>query len=1300
MVFFRKNKRQFGMYSHRRLFAALFLFLVFGVSEIVSLLLNANAQLVPVASVEITSEHTSFEDSEPGAWKVTKSAEWTALGKARITFEVESVAKYDNSKKLDVVMVIDNSGSMNGDKMTQVQIDSRDLVNTLLADADNNVALVTFESDATICSGFTNDKNLMLHLIDNIRAGGGTNYYAGLLKAEEVLDGYVWQDDRELVLLFLTDGDPNMQTPNEVAEYQTIKAAYPFITINGIQYEMGDTILQPIINISDNQFIASMASLNNVLFEATVIPYVYEDFTITDFINDNYWTIAGLNALEASLGDVGLEYDGATPKITWDMDGIFRSGRTATLTIDVDLKQEYINVEGLLLPTNKGEGVETEMEDTPDENEDTSDTPILKDHYDVIYDANGPVECDVVGIVPETATHSVFSAVEISDNKLTCSGYEFKGWQITTVGVSRINEDYFVMPGKDVRLRAIWSKLSISKSMDGTVNTRAEAELMYGSGLNMKLKKLSGQTNITSSNTDNSTITAIIKADEIPAYIDTTNSDYLISDSDSKVPIYAWFDEGIIYYYSDAEDIYLNYNSGYAFARLKYLTDISGLAYLNASRVEYASNLFAKDTRLEDISALSQWRTPILVGVSNMFESASSITNIDALADWDMSHVTSFRDMFSRATHLQNINGAANWDTSKVTNMEYMFIYASALNDISGAANWDTSKVTNMKDLFWETKIENLDALANWDTSEVTTMEGAFMYDRSLTDISGIANWNTSKVTSMEDMFGGVQITDVDALATKTIDGVVRWDVSNVTDMEDMFSSVKLVNIDALSTWDTGSVKYMGGMFPGALFANVNALSTWDTSEVVDMNSMFYNAPNLADISGLANWDTSKVTDMSDMFGGALLENLDALATKTVDDVVRWDVSSLTNMERMFYGNKNLTDISGLSGWDTSKIENMRYMLYGTKITNLNAMTDWNTGSLTNINGAFYKVSTLTNIDGLSNWNTVNLENIGDLFYECTGITSISALAGWNTSSLIDMSGTFYRTKIQDINALTDWDMSHVTTMRRAFDSASRLADISGAANWDTSNVTTMESLFDNTAVTSTASLSNWVTSNVTNMSELFASSKIQSLDGLATKTIDGVVRWDTSNVTNMKRIFYNNPDLESISGISTWNTGNVTDMSGFIYNTRIDDITALANWDTGNVTDMSDMFSYTLVSDLTAIANWNTSKVTKMSNMFSNLKATNLDALATKTVDGVVRWDTSSVTSMYRMFYNTNSIEDISGISNWDTGNVTNMQEMFYRNTSITNLAPIENWNISNVTNMSNMFEAVPAMTPTWYVP
>ena len=108
MAIFRKNKREFAHHSKRNYFVALFLFLVFGVSGIIALLLKANAQLVPVESVDIYSQHSNYQNREPGSWNVTKTAEWTDLGKARITFELHSVPKVNYSKKLDCVRDLDN----------------------------------------------------------------------------------------------------------------------------------------------------------------------------------------------------------------------------------------------------------------------------------------------------------------------------------------------------------------------------------------------------------------------------------------------------------------------------------------------------------------------------------------------------------------------------------------------------------------------------------------------------------------------------------------------------------------------------------------------------------------------------------------------------------------------------------------------------------------------------------------------------------------------------------------------------------------------------------------------------------------------------------------------------------------------------------------------------------------------------------------------------------------------------------------------------------------------------------------
>ena len=106
-MFFHKNKRKSAFCTKRTVFCALFLFFVFSVSSIVSLLLNANAQLVPVKSVEIFSEHSNFENNEPGSWKVTKSAEWTDIGKARITFEVDSRAINGENKGYDSFIITD-----------------------------------------------------------------------------------------------------------------------------------------------------------------------------------------------------------------------------------------------------------------------------------------------------------------------------------------------------------------------------------------------------------------------------------------------------------------------------------------------------------------------------------------------------------------------------------------------------------------------------------------------------------------------------------------------------------------------------------------------------------------------------------------------------------------------------------------------------------------------------------------------------------------------------------------------------------------------------------------------------------------------------------------------------------------------------------------------------------------------------------------------------------------------------------------------------------------------------------------
>ena len=71
-----------------------------------------------VKSVEIESN----DYGSPGSWHIDKSAKWIGEGKAEITFELTSKIKESNNRNKDVILVIDRSGSMSGEKIDKVTV--------------------------------------------------------------------------------------------------------------------------------------------------------------------------------------------------------------------------------------------------------------------------------------------------------------------------------------------------------------------------------------------------------------------------------------------------------------------------------------------------------------------------------------------------------------------------------------------------------------------------------------------------------------------------------------------------------------------------------------------------------------------------------------------------------------------------------------------------------------------------------------------------------------------------------------------------------------------------------------------------------------------------------------------------------------------------------------------------------------------------------------------------------------------------------------------------------------------------
>ena len=92
-------------------------------------------------------------------------------------------------------------------------------------------------------------------------------------------------------------------------------------------------------------------------------------------------------------------------------------------------------------------------------------------------------------------------------------------------------------------------------------------------------------------------------------------------------------------------------------------------------------------------------------------------------------------------------------------------------------------------------------------------------------------------------------------------------------------------------------------------------------------------------------------------------------------------------------------------------------------------MSDWNTSSLTYMDGAF-RVTPLFTGDGLSKWDTSNVVSLLRTF-KATPAFDGQGIANWNTHALVDLYYTFdWSTVNVD---LSSWDVSSVTMAEGVF---------------------------------------------------------------------------------------------------------------------------------------------------------------------------------------------------------------------------------------------------------------------------
>ena len=223
-----------------------------------------------------------------------------------------------------------------------------------------------------------------------------------------------------------------------------------------------------------------------------------------------------------------------------------------------------------------------------------------------------------------------------------------------------------------------------------------------------------------------------------------------------------------------------------------------------------------------------------------------------------------------------------------------------------------------------------------------------------------------------------------------------------------------------------------------------------------------------------------------------------------------------------------------------------------------------------NSTSLFSGYASLTDLSAISNWDVSGVTSMKTMFSNCKSLTDLSPISNWNTSGVTSMERTFYNcSSLANISALSGWDVSGVTSMKTMFDDCKSLTDISALSGWDTSNVSVMTDTFSGcTSLADISALSGWDVSGVTSMETMF--SNCTSLANLS--ALSG---WDVSGVTNMRIMFGGCTALTDISPLSGWNTSGVTSMANIFSGcTSLADISALSGWDVSGVTSMYGMFS------------------------------------------------------------------------------------------------------------------------------
>lgn len=200
--------------------------------------------------------------------EINKSAKKNGNGTYNITLEAKGEGSIQNSKKADIVLVIDSSGSMN-DKIDKVKTAAKNLSKNILNGSNDGQVKISVANfyynpgkynvrggSSNLQTDFTSDLNTIDQAIKNIPSGGGTHTQDGIWRAQDMLSSNKSRKDAKKYVVFFSDGLPSesyqwgytgfdIHVKNAQREYYNYFTGYGAptkVTIGGIGYNPNPNI--------------------------------------------------------------------------------------------------------------------------------------------------------------------------------------------------------------------------------------------------------------------------------------------------------------------------------------------------------------------------------------------------------------------------------------------------------------------------------------------------------------------------------------------------------------------------------------------------------------------------------------------------------------------------------------------------------------------------------------------------------------------------------------------------------------------------------------------------------------------------------------------------------------------------------------------------------------------------------------------------------------------------------------------------------------------------------------------------